>query len=73
MAQRAPESPPTGEGDDKKVYTAKESGHDGDQPQFITTPGEDYPVERVEAVYRKLDLRIIPGRRHSSSSHMSYL
>lgn len=22
---------------------------------------EDYPIEKVEAVYRKLDLRIIPG------------
>lgn len=70
MAQRAPESPPTGEEDDKKVYTAEESGHEGDgeedgQAQFVTAPVappmEDYPVERVEAVYRKLDLRIIPG------------
>lgn len=27
-------------------------------------PEEDYPVERVEAVYRRLDLRIIPGWLH---------
>lgn len=35
-----------------------------EQPQahVLAAPHQvDYPVERVEAVYRKLDMRIIPG------------
>lgn len=52
-------SPPPG---DDKLPPPVESTHDVGQPsRAIATPDEDYPVERVEAVYRKLDLRIIPG------------
>lgn len=58
-------------GDDKlpiQVDAEPERGVQG-QPKFPNVashaPDEDYPVERVEAVYRKLDLRIIPGWSHS--------
>lgn len=49
----------TSAGDDDYAKDAVE------QPQahVLAAPHqEDYPVERVEAVYRKLDMRIIPGR-----------
>lgn len=50
----------TSVGDDEYTKNAVEQ-----QPhaQVLAAPQheEDYPVERVEAVYRKLDLRIIPG------------
>lgn len=65
MAQRATEStfPPAG---DDKLPAPVESDHDVEeqQPRALAAPEEDYPVERVEAVYRKLDLRIIPGLTH---------
>lgn len=35
--------------------------------QVTIVTDHDYPIERVEAVYRKLDLRIIPGRTARSS------
>lgn len=62
MAERAPESP--GAGDHK--HLPEETAHDVDQSHEhggVSVPDdeEDYPIERVEAVYRKLDLRIIPG------------
>lgn len=37
-------------------------------PQVVTAMDDAYPIERVEAVYRKLDLRIIPGRTSPLSS-----
>lgn len=36
-------------------------------PQTVIETDHDYPIERVEAVYRKLDMRIIPGRTSPSS------
>lgn len=72
MAERAPRSP--GLGDHKTL--SEETAHDVEQsPEHSRVPipddddddgagssrnGDD-PIERVEAVYRKLDLRIIPG------------
>lgn len=50
----------TSAGDDEYTKNAVEQPH----AQVLAAPQhehEDYPVERVEAVYRKLDLRIIPG------------
>lgn len=44
-----------------------------EQPQshVLAAPHEeDYPVERVEAVYRKLDMRIIPGRLFARPHHI---
>ena len=44
-----------------------------EQPQahVLAAPHEeDYPVERVEAVYRKLDMRIIPGRLFAHPHHI---
>lgn len=63
MAQRA-ESPGALPGDAKlsAEVTSTSRNHDVEQPQqVLATPEGDYPVERVEAVYRKLDRRIIPG------------
>ncbi|KAI3393877.1 hypothetical protein diail_3520, partial [Diaporthe ilicicola] len=61
---KAPEPSATGVGvGDDEDYTkdAVEQPH----AQVLPVPGgnveDDYPVERVEAVYRKLDLRIIPA------------
>lgn len=59
---KTPEASATAEspsvGDDEYTKHAVEQPH----AQALTAPQhEDYPVERVEAVYRKLDLRIIPG------------
>ena len=57
-----PKASATGEGlsfgDDDYTKHAVEQPH----AQVLAAPHhEDYPIERVEAVYRKLDLRIIPG------------
>lgn len=44
-----------------------------EQPQahvLAASHEEDYPVERVEAVYRKLDMRIIPGRLLAHPHHI---
>lgn len=64
MAHRADESPAIA-GDDKLPLELGSQQHVQAQPNFpgvaSRAPEEDYPVERVEAVYRKLDLRIIPG------------
>ncbi|CAN8106241.1 unnamed protein product [Discula destructiva] len=60
MAERVPESPIPGD----HKYLSEETGHDVEQPGLdggVATPDEDYPLERVEAVYRELDLRIIPA------------
>lgn len=66
MAERVPQSPEVG--DHKSV--PKETAHDVEQSHEHHRGGpnvpddedeDDYPVERVEAVYRKIDLRIIPG------------
>lgn len=64
MAERAPESPIPG--DHKDLF--EDAVNDVEQPHAQAdadagpaSAGEDYPIERVEAVYRKLDLRIIPG------------
>lgn len=66
MAERVPQSPEVG--DHKNV--PKETAHDVEQsheqrggPNIPDQyeDEDDYPVERVEAVYRKIDLRIIPG------------
>lgn len=57
---KAPEPPATdggGIGDDDYTKNVVEQPH----TQVLPAPQEDYPVERVEAVYRKLDMRIIPG------------
>ncbi|KAJ0107014.1 vitamin h transporter 1 [Diaporthe amygdali] len=57
---KAPEPPATGGGgigDDDYTKNVVEQPH----TQVLPAPQEDYPVERVEAVYRKLDLRIIPA------------
>lgn len=64
MAHRADESP-TAVGDDKtpiKVDAQQDIQGQSKLPNAATRAAEeDYPVERVEAVYRQLDLRIIPG------------
>lgn len=64
MAHRADELP-TIVGDDKLPIQVDTEQHIQGQSKFpnaaARVPDEDYPVERVEAVYRKLDLRIIPG------------
>lgn len=66
MAERVPQSPDVG--DLKNV--PRETAHDVEQShEHRGRPNvpdqydeeDDYPVERVEAVYRKIDLRIIPG------------
>lgn len=61
-------------GDDKPPEPVESTSHDVEQQQpsraAATLEEEDYPVERVEAVYRKLDLRIIPGQ---APSHISYV
>ncbi|KAL2289962.1 hypothetical protein FJTKL_01240 [Diaporthe vaccinii] len=59
---KAPEPSATGGsvsvGDDDYTKDAVEQPH----AQVLAAPHqEDYPVERVEAVYRKLDMRIIPA------------
>jgi hypothetical protein len=59
---KEPQGSATGEGlsvgDDDYTKHAVEQPH----AQVLAAPQhEDYPIERVEAVYRKLDLRIIPG------------
>lgn len=60
---KASEPPATGGGvrvgDDDYTKDAVQQ----QQAQVLAAPHQedDYPVERVEAVYRKLDLRIIPG------------
>lgn len=49
-------------GDDLETQHSQQQQQLGQQPQATSLGAdEDYPVERVEAVYRKLDLRIIPG------------
>lgn len=59
---KAPEPSATGGsvsvGDDDYTKDAVEQPH---AHVLAAPPQEDYPVERVEAVYRKLDMRIIPG------------
>lgn len=74
MAERVPQSPNIG--DHKTV--PKESAHDVEQShEHHGVPSgpndydqeDDYPVERVEAVYRKIDLRIIPGKYCSSTDN----
>lgn len=64
MAERASESPDMGD----HKHLPKDVGHDVEQshehrgvPVADDDDDDDYTVERVEAVYRKLDLRIIPG------------
>lgn len=61
---KAPEVSATGGGvsvidDDYTKDATVEQPH----AQVLAAPHQedDYPVERVEAVYRKLDMRIIPG------------
>lgn len=67
MAQQA-DSPGALTRDNKLSAEVNSTSRDVEQP--LATTGEeeegeeeeeDYPVERVEAVYKKLDLRIIPG------------
>lgn len=53
MATQAIESPTPG--DDSKDLEQ--------HPQVVTELDDEYPIERIEAVYRKLDLRIIPGKQ----------
>lgn len=67
---KATEPPATGgsasAGDDDYTKDAVQ------QPQAhaVAAPHhEDYPVERVEAVYRKLDMRIIPGMSAARPHH----
>lgn len=68
MAQRTMESH-SNSLSDNKLSTPVESSHDAEQQsRAFATPDDDYPVERVEAVYRKLDLRIIPGLSIHESS-----
>jgi hypothetical protein len=55
----------------KQATKSQEMG-DGSQDveqyrQVAIVTDHDYPIERIEAVYRKLDLRIIPGRTARSS------
>lgn len=62
MAHRVEESPTRA--DDKLPVQVVDTHNDdlAEQPGAGTsTAVEDYSIERVEAVYRKLDLRIIPG------------
>lgn len=59
---KAAEPPATGGGvsvgEDDYTKDAVQQPH----AQVLPAPqDDDYPVERVEAVYRKLDMRIIPG------------
>lgn len=68
MTTQANESEsPTTMGDDSKSS--------GQGPQVVTETGEDedYPIERVDAVYRKLDLRIIPGMPHDMIPSLAFL
>lgn len=69
MAERADKSPAPG--DDK--LPSQESSHDVEQPHpaNVYVPDEDYPIERVEAVYRKIDLRIIPGWLHTHTHSLT--
>lgn len=50
-------------GDDLEPQHIQQQQQQVGQQSQATSLGadEDYPVERVEAVYRKLDYRIIPG------------
>ncbi|KAJ4418705.1 hypothetical protein N0V82_005376 [Gnomoniopsis sp. IMI 355080] len=62
MAERASESPDVG----VHKHVPKETAHDVEQSYEhggipVADNEEDYPVERVEAVYRKIDMRIIPA------------
>ncbi|KAK3994698.1 major facilitator superfamily transporter [Cladorrhinum sp. PSN332] len=58
------DGPPSPSVDDKKTkpgYLPSASGKVAANTEAAQQPIEDYPVERVEAVYRKLDWRIIPA------------
>ncbi|EOO02898.1 putative vitamin h transporter 1 biotin symporter vht1 protein [Phaeoacremonium minimum UCRPA7] len=48
-------------GDAKFLAETNATSHDPERQVAGLGDQEDYPVERVEAVYRKLDLRIIPA------------
>lgn len=62
-----PSATGVGPGEDDDDYT--KDAVEQPQAQVLAAPQRDgdgdYPVERVEAVYRKLDMRIIPGKLHS--------
>lgn len=56
-------------------YLSEDAPHGDEQPgpSGIATSDDDlYPLERVEAVYRKLDLRIIPGPSLSTVSSQTH-
>ncbi|KAF3761168.1 MFS general substrate transporter [Cryphonectria parasitica EP155] len=61
MAERVTGPPARGDNKYPAEYTSDDPEQQQQQVVDPSAAGQDYPVERVEAVYRKLDLRIIPA------------
>jgi hypothetical protein len=64
------------EGDNKVPKPRESSSTSSDaaarQEADPPPPAIEYDVERVEKVYKKLDLRIIPGIYHSKTRHSNF-